>query len=94
MNKKRPAFDPAFISSLNIVDIDEVSYLSLYGGEKTPTAIPKRPAQQRTNYRPLVDVINPQPKAFFAYLRMPKEEPKKSAKTTQRIKRTRKKKAI
>lgn len=90
MNKKRSTFDPAFISSLKIVDIDEVSYLALYGGENNQVSAPQQPAHQHTSRRPLIDVVTPQPKAFFAYLRMPEPEQKTPTKTTSRIKRTRK----
>lgn len=43
--------------------------------------------------RPLIDIVNPQPKAFFAYLQMPKKTTSTRAtkKSSARIKRTRKK---
>ncbi len=56
-------------------DIDEVSFIKLY--------------QQRSIPRPLVDVVNPQPKAFFAYLQMPAKTSASSSKKkpSTRIKR-------
>lgn len=63
------------------IDIDEVSFIKLYqqGNVQQPT----------TRQRPLVDIVNPQPKAFFAYLQMPTKAPASTSKKkpTTRVKR-------
>ncbi len=54
-------------------DLNEVLYLELY--HEQPIRRPRR----STGGRPLIDVVNPQPKAFFAYLRMPAQTAKSTA---------------
>ena len=50
-------------SHQRVSDIDEVSYLRLYGNRKSSSAT-----------TPRVDIVTPQPKAFYAYMRMPLPE--------------------
>lgn len=101
MIRKSKPFDPAFIPTAQLpLDIDEVTYIRLYAPrehaaqtQKTvqPTTAPV--THSSSEGRPLVDVVNPQPKAFYAYLRMPKEDkPARTKKSSTRIKRTRSKK--
>ena len=89
---KNSRFDPAFITPKTTGDLDEVAYLKLYGQEKVLHK--NRPeAKKDFDGRPLIDIVTPQPKAFYAYLRMPKTSPESSSKkaATGRVKRTRKK---
>ena len=97
MTRKRTAFDPAFVAvSPSPLDLDEVTYMRLYRQTELPFQVKAAPttqprqAQPTTPARPLVDVVTPQPKAFFAYLRMPKPETS-TKRQSSRIKRTRRK---
>ena len=58
-------------------DISEVHFLEIY-----------QPLEQPTHAaRPLIDIVNPQPKAFFAYLQMPKPTKPAAKKATKRVSR-------
>ena len=88
MIRKKMSFDPAFTSRPAFSgDIDEVRYLKMFASGHCD-AHPKqaRPAQSQEPL--LIDMVTPQPKAFFAYLQMPHKTPKKS--TIKRVRRHRK----
>lgn len=90
MHKHKRSFDPAFTRSQPISgDLDEVSFLSVYSDNSDIFDLPEALTAPAKPFRrqPLVDVITPQPKAFFAYMRMP--ETKKTVKQP-RVKRVRK----
>ena len=59
-------------------DLSEVRYLELYHPEVTRAA---RAAQ------PLIDIVNPQPKAFFAYLQMPQRSAASAKASSSRVSR-------
>ena len=91
MNRNSKSFDLAFIPGDPMpMDIDEVTYMQLYyHAPMQPAKVTQEVARQRNAHvsQPLIDIVTPQPKAFYAYLRMPK--PEKSA-TSARVKRQRK----
>ena len=66
-------------TSNTVYDLDEVLFLETFDNS-TPAV---------RSCQPLIDIVNPQPKAFFAYLRMPKPadtKPKKKV-ASKRISR-------
>ena len=78
-----------------IQDVDDVTLLRMANG-LAPSSRQKRstPKSGSAPSAPLlIDIVTPQPKAFFAYLQMPKKSPSKkvrSAKASGRIARNRK----
>lgn len=61
------------------LDIDEVAMLTQFVSCDT-----KRAAIRK---QPLIDIVNPQPKAFFAYLQMPKPANKTARIRSKRIRK-------
>lgn len=82
MNNGENSSTPRYTS-----DLDEVSYLRMYSGRSVEKSEQPKQANKK---QPLIDIVTPQPKAFFAYLRMPKNTASAGTKSTKRITRTRK----
>lgn len=63
-------------------DLEEVRFIHEFQGDQIGSS-------GTTRHYPLVDVVNPQPKAFFAYLQMPekKASPKTAPKRVSRRKK-------
>lgn len=88
MIRKKMSFDPAFTSRpVFSGDIDEVRYLKMFAAEHRGAAAPQK-RSSKPQEPLLIDIVTPQPKAFFAYLQMPPKPSKKS--TPKRVRRHRK----
>lgn len=88
MNAKKSSFDPNFMSrSARPGDIDEVRYIKMFANT---SGTPAKPVVRQRQEPILIDMVNPQPKAFFAYLQMPPKPAKTSPATAKRVRRHRK----